>query len=259
MNRSSCASGKGIGSLVFHGVLRGDHDERGAERVRLRIDRDLALLHALQQGGLRLGRGAVDLVAQHHVGEHGAGAELEVAPLLVEHVHAGDVGRQHVGRELDAPERAIDRSGQRLGQHRLADTGDVLDQEVPLGHQPDERQADLGVLAADDLLDVVLERAEPVAEGLPVASFFTQLQAKPPVSDAVVASIVPSLRRCVTPERWMLETRRTREGDRREHGRWRDRPGRADAPRGPCSQLQASRPGRSRAARLHACDSSREP
>ena len=65
------------------------------------VDRDLALLHAFEQRRLRLGGGAVDLVAQHDVGEDRAGPELEVALLLVEDVDAGDVGGQQVGRELD--------------------------------------------------------------------------------------------------------------------------------------------------------------
>ena len=61
----------------------------------------------------------VDLVGEDDVGEHAAGTELEVALRAVPHGDAGDVGGQEVGRELDAPPRAADRTGDRL-------RGDVL-------------------------------------------------------------------------------------------------------------------------------------
>ncbi len=43
--------------------------------------------------------------------------------------------------------------GERLGQHRLADAGDVLDEQVTLGEQDGQRQADDLGLALDDGLD----------------------------------------------------------------------------------------------------------
>ena len=45
--------------------------------------------------------------------------------------------------------------GQRLRQARLADAGDVLDQEVALGDQAQQRELDDLGLALDDPLDVV--------------------------------------------------------------------------------------------------------
>ena len=50
--------------------------------------------------------------------------------------------------------------GDRLGQRRLADAGDVLDEEVALGEQADEREVHLVALALDDALDVGEERVE---------------------------------------------------------------------------------------------------
>ena len=50
-------------------VLRGDDQERRRQLERLLADRDLALLHRLEQGALHLRRGAVDLVGQQQVGE----------------------------------------------------------------------------------------------------------------------------------------------------------------------------------------------
>ena len=101
------------------------------------VDGRLALLHALEQARLGLGGGAVDLVGQHDVGEHRPGPELELGRLLVEDVHAGDVAGQQVRRELDAREAAVDRSGERLREERLADTGVVLDDDVAAGEQGD--------------------------------------------------------------------------------------------------------------------------
>ena len=56
-------------------VLRRDHEERVREPVRLALDRDLALLHRLEQRGLRARRRAVDLVGEQHVREDRAGEE----------------------------------------------------------------------------------------------------------------------------------------------------------------------------------------
>ena len=85
--------GQGVGALHLDRVLGRDHHERRLEVVRRVVDGDLPLLHALQQRGLGLGRGAVDLVADHDVGEDAARPELELAGLLVEDRDAGDVGR----------------------------------------------------------------------------------------------------------------------------------------------------------------------
>ena len=160
--------GQGVGALVFDRVLGRDDHERGPERVGLGVDRDLTLLHALEQGGLRLGGGTVDLVTQHDVGEDRARLELEVALLLVEDVDARDIGRQQVGGELEPAEGAVDRSSDGLGEHRLADTRYVFDQQVSFGDQRHEGESDLRVLAAHDLLDVGLDLAEALREALPI-------------------------------------------------------------------------------------------
>ena len=225
------------------------------------------------------GDGAVDLVAEHDVGEDRARAELEVAALLVEDVHAGDVGGQQVGRELDAAERAVDRPGDRLGEHGLADAGHVLDQQVALGEQGDERQPDLAVLAADDPLDVASRSrgtgrrtaANPVdaREPPPVTSVTCERPSGPARLRCAVGPVhrTPASTRAVPRQapgtqlsrdemrRWQVpaSTRADRAAAARGEG---GGPAVADAPRGPCSQLQASaRPTRPVAGRLHACDS----
>ena len=95
-----------------------------------------ALLHPLEQRGLRLRRGAVDLVGEQDVGEDRALLELEVLPavgVLDDDVGADDVGRHQVRRELDARERQLEPLGQRLDQERLAETGHAFEQHVAAG------------------------------------------------------------------------------------------------------------------------------
>ncbi len=107
------------------------------------------------------GRGAVDLVGDHDVGEHRAGPELELRGLPVEDRHAGDVAGQQVRGELHAADRAVDGAGQRLGQRGLADARHVLDQQVALGEQGDQRDAHHLGLADDDPLHVA---GDPAAQ-----------------------------------------------------------------------------------------------
>ncbi len=67
--------------------------------------------------------------------------ELELVALLVEDVDAGDVGREQVRRELQAGEAAVERAGERLCEHRLADAGKVLDDQVSLGDEAEDDES----------------------------------------------------------------------------------------------------------------------
>jgi hypothetical protein len=117
-----------------------------------------------------LGRRPVDLVPDHDVGEDAAGTELELAGVLVEHRHAGDVGGQQVRRELDPADRRVDAAGQGLGQHRLADTGHVLDQQVTLGEQHHQRRRHDVRLPLDDPLDVRPHQAHDPGQRLEIGA-----------------------------------------------------------------------------------------
>ena len=126
------------------------------------VHRHLPFFHRFQQGRLGLGGGAVDLVGQDHLGHHRAGAELKLPVALVVDGDAGDVAGQQVGGELDALELASQRGGQALGQHGLADAGNVLDQDVALGDEGGQRLLDNRRLADDDLGYVVNDGPRPV-------------------------------------------------------------------------------------------------
>lgn len=70
--------GQRIGALVLDRVLGGGDQEGVGEGAWGAIDSDLTLLHGFEEGGLGLGRGAVDLVGEQEVGEDGAGLEGEL-------------------------------------------------------------------------------------------------------------------------------------------------------------------------------------
>ena len=126
--------------------------------MRLSVNRDLALFHRLQECGLRLRAGPVDLVREHDLGEDRPRSELEVIDLLVERPDACDVRRQKIRGELDAAKGAVERTGQRLGEHGLADPGDILDQQVPFAKQGDEAELDLFFFVDDRPGHVLHER-----------------------------------------------------------------------------------------------------
>ena len=95
--------GQGIGAFLLNGVLGGQHKERLLKLVGLARHGDALFLHGFEQGGLRLGRRAVDLVSQNDVGEDGAFDELKLSR-LVQDLGAYNVGRHQVGGELDTAE-----------------------------------------------------------------------------------------------------------------------------------------------------------
>ena len=118
--------GQRVDALLFEGVLRGEHEEGRGEHVGGALDGDLSLLHRLKQGGLRLGGGAVDLVAEHDVREDRPLAQHELVRLQIGDVNAGDIGGEQIGGELDTSKG--DLQGAREGAHEggLGDAGHAL-------------------------------------------------------------------------------------------------------------------------------------
>ena len=139
-------------------VLGREHHERRRERASRAVHRHLALGHRLEQAALRPRRGPVDLVRQHQVCEERAGLEHEAVAGLVVNGDAGDVAREQVARELDAREREIERSRQRLRQRGLADARHVLEQQVPSGGESRERQLDDLLFSLQGARDVRFQR-----------------------------------------------------------------------------------------------------
>ena len=126
-------------ALVLDGVLCRQHQERVGHHVGDAVGGDLTLLHGLEESGLRLGRGAVDLVGEDDLRHDRPLAELERAVGLVVDGDACDVGGQQVGSELDALEGAAQGAGQGLGEGRLAHARDILDERVSPADEGDQR------------------------------------------------------------------------------------------------------------------------
>src|SRR5206468_8710450 len=138
--------------------------ERIRHAMRLATDRDLPLLHDLEQRALHLGRRAVDLIGEKQIGEDGAERRLELAVLLVVDPRADEVGWHEVRRELDPLELATDRLGDRLHGERLRETGNALDEKMATREQSDDDALEQVVLPDDDLLDLE-EQALHLAAG----------------------------------------------------------------------------------------------
>ena len=141
--------GEGIGALLLDRVLGGEHEERLAEVEGLAPDRDLLLLHRLEQGRLDLGRSAVDLVGEHQVREQRALLGIELLRALIVHHRADHVRGQQVGGELDPRER--DPQALRHGAHdeRLGEPRHPLEQDVSAGQQADQQALDHHLLTDD--------------------------------------------------------------------------------------------------------------
>ena len=121
-------------------------------------DRDLVLLHDLEEGRLDLGRRAVDLVGEQEVGEDGAGLDLEAALVRAVDARPDEVGRHQVRGELDALERPAEDLGEGLDGQGLGQTGHALEEEVAAGQEADEDSLEHLVLADDDPPDLEHDR-----------------------------------------------------------------------------------------------------
>ena len=121
---------------------------------RLLADRDLPLLHDLQQRRLDLRRRAVDLVRQQEVAEDRSQLDLEPAVVGAVEARADKVARHQVGGELDAVEGAPEHLGRGLDRQRLRQARHALDQQVSVRQQADEHALEHRVLAGNDALDL---------------------------------------------------------------------------------------------------------
>ena len=131
--------GQRIGSFLFDGVLRGQHQERLFEQVASLADGDLPFLHRFEQGALHLGGSPVDLVGEDEVGEDGPLLDGEFAGARVVDLRADHVGRQQIGRELDAAEGEPQGAGEGADGERLGQAGHAFEEHVPAGEQADEQ------------------------------------------------------------------------------------------------------------------------
>jgi hypothetical protein len=145
--------GKRISSLHLDRILRRQYEERFLQHVAHAANGDLMFLHRLQQGGLRLGGRAVDLVGQNDVAENRSLDELHAAMAvgrLFEDFGAGDVGWHQVGRELDTLKLKVENLGDGAHQERFRQARRAGDQAMAAGKQTDQELLDHLLLADDD-------------------------------------------------------------------------------------------------------------
>ena len=122
--------------------------------MRRVADRDLVLLHHLEQRRLHLCRCAVDLVREQEVREHGAEVGVEGAGVRSVDPRAYEVRRHEVGRELNAVEGPAENAGGGLDRQSLGETWHALDEEMPAGEQAGQDTLQHLVLAGDHASDL---------------------------------------------------------------------------------------------------------
>jgi len=133
--------------------------------MRVPVERDLAVVHGLEQRALGTRGRAVDLVSQHHIGEERARRKTN----WPEAMSSTETPRMSEGRrslvKLDAMKGSAHGEGQGTSQGRLAHTGHVLDEEMATRQQGQHRIADGRRFAPDDLGDVSLKPLHQFGRG----------------------------------------------------------------------------------------------
>ena len=144
---------KRIGSLLFYGILCGQHQKRLLQHIAFRPHRHSVFLHGLQQGRLGLRRGAVDFIGQHQIGEDGAFLEAEGAfSFLLYH----DIGSRHIAGhqvrgKLDALEGKQEHLAYGAHKHGLSKPRHALQQDISAGEQRQHHLPDDFFLTDDPL------------------------------------------------------------------------------------------------------------
>ena len=127
------------------------------------------LLHCFEQCRLCLGRGAIDLVREHEVGEDRASLEAQAAPtiqVLADDGGADNVSGHQIGCELDAAEPQRQHIAEGAHQERLAEARDTLEQHVTATEQGDEDQAHHLALPDDGFVQLGLDAGRALGERL---------------------------------------------------------------------------------------------
>ena len=145
--------GQGIGALLLQWVLGRQHMERRGHVVAHAGNRDVVLLHGLQQRRLGFRAGAIDLVGHQDLGENRPLHKAERAPAagaFLEHFGADDVRRHQVRGELDALAIGPQNGAQRVHQPGFSETRNADQQRMAARQQCNERLLNDFVLAEKD-------------------------------------------------------------------------------------------------------------
>ena len=201
--------GQRIGALLLDRVLRRQHVERPRQDAALPGDRDLLLLHRLQERRLGARARAVDLVGHQELAEDRAVDEAEGARSVgpgLQHLGAEDVGGHQVGGELHPVRDQAEHRAERLDQPGLGEARRADEQAVAAAQDRDQRLLD-HLLLADDAPRDHLARRAPAARRSPrspASGHRCPSSARPFQSDA---------RRCPRPSTAPVECNLRRSGD----------------------------------------------
>src|SRR5215813_2017807 len=137
---------------AFHldGVERGQHEERRWQAIGGASHRYLQFGHRFQQRGLRLWRGAVDLIPQQNMSEDRSFDKDELTAALLsvhDHARAGDVRGHQVHSELDAVEAEVEHLGKRADDQGFASARHTLNQHVSASKEGNEDVFDHLIMA----------------------------------------------------------------------------------------------------------------
>ena len=88
--------------------------------------------------------------------------DAEARLLRIVNFRAHNIGRQHIGRELDAVELGVHQRGQRFERERFSQTGNAFEQNVALHHQRNQQAVDQVVLADQIAADLAAQRLDPM-------------------------------------------------------------------------------------------------
>ena len=127
-----------IRPLLLDGILRRQDQERLVERKRLLADGHLLFLHGFQERALHLCRGAIHLVRQNDIRENRTLLDREIPRPRIVNQRPDEVCRQQVWRELNPLKPHPERPRERRHRHRLRQTGDALEQHVPVRQHSQE-------------------------------------------------------------------------------------------------------------------------
>src|SRR5262249_47524551 len=137
--------GKRISSFHLDGVLCRQNHERVLQAMHLAANGYTLFLHGFQQGGLSLGRSAIDFVSQHNMSENGTALKLEdLSPgrMVGKDVGAGDVCRHEIRRNLYTRETKIQDLTEASHHERFSKPGPPPQQTVTAANQRDENLLD---------------------------------------------------------------------------------------------------------------------
>lgn len=116
--------------------------------------------HRFEQGALRFRRRAIHFVGEYELRKDRSLVELKAAVFPIENRDADDIRGQQVARKLDALVRQAQRFGEGMRQRRLADAGNVFDQEMPASEQAGNTEPQLMLFAEDDAVELCDRRAD---------------------------------------------------------------------------------------------------